>query len=86
MYQSGPGNPILIPVLLLIALSVAMLVVGLALRRRGHLRSRGAALGWALLTIGPLFGGGLVFYVKHQADLASGKVRSGENYPPNVAR
>jgi hypothetical protein len=84
MYQIGPGNPILIPVMLLITLSIALFAIGLTLRRRGYLRGRGVTLVWALITVAPLFGSGLVFYLKHQAEIASGAVRSGQNYPPNA--
>jgi hypothetical protein len=55
------GTPISI-IVLLTAASVILLVIGLALHRKGMLRSRGAALGWAILTVLPLFAGGWVIF------------------------
>ena len=65
------GTPIG-PIVALVAACLILLVIGLLLRRRGMLRSRGAALAWAILTIAPLFGSGVVFFTKHQIDRAEG--------------
>lgn len=50
-------SPIAI-VIILTAASAILLAVGLVLHRTGVLHSRGAAAGWAILTILPVFAGG----------------------------
>lgn len=62
MGTNGPGNPILWIVLALVAASVVLFVIGLLLRRSGTIASRGAALAWGILTILPLFGGGVLLF------------------------
>ena len=69
------GTPILW-ILLLVAACLVLLVIGLALHRRGSLRSRGAAIGWAILTIAPLFGAGLLLYGHHQIEMMQGTQNS----------
>lgn len=83
MGTNGPGNQIFGVLIGLIALSVVLLVVGLLLHRRGALASRGAALGWAVLTILPLFGGGFLYATKHVVEQATGVTKSNVNTPPN---
>ena len=65
------GSPIGVIVGLL-ALCVILLLIGIALRRRGVLRSRGAWLVWSIITILPLFGAGLFLFGKHQVERAQG--------------
>ncbi len=62
MGTNGPGNPIMWVVLALVAASVVLFVIGLLLHRGGALGSRGAALAWGILTILPLFGGGVLLF------------------------
>ena len=83
MGSNGPGNPILWVLYALVALSVILAAIGLALRRRGSLASRGAALGWAILTVLPLFGAGFAFMTTHAVEQAQGVTRSGVDKPPN---
>ena len=83
MGSNGPGNQIFGVLIALVALSVVLLVVGLLLHRRGSLASRGAALGWAILTVLPLFGGGFLYATKHVVEQATGVTRSNVNTPPN---
>ena len=82
----GPGtsSPPLTILFGLVALSVILFAVGLILRRRGGLASRGALLAWAILAIAPLFGAGAVMFTKHSAGLVSGEVEPGQNYPPQA--
>lgn len=54
------GSPIA-ALLLLTAISIILLVIGLLLHRKGTLRSRGASLVWAIITIVPVFVGGWIF-------------------------
>jgi hypothetical protein len=69
------GTPIGL-IVALVAVCLVLLVIGLMLRRRGMLRSRGAALAWAILTIAPLFGSGAILYGKHQIERANGQENS----------
>ncbi|SFS01393.1 hypothetical protein [Sphingomonas jatrophae] len=70
--MSEPGFNAFGIVYLLVAVSVVLLVAGLVMRRRGALRSRGAAIGWAVLTVLPLVIAGLAFRGKHVAEDATG--------------
>jgi len=79
MGTNGPGNPILGVLLACVAASLILAVIGFVLRGRGKLSTRGPALGWAILTIAPLFGAGLAVYAKHSVDQASGATKSGIN-------
>jgi uncharacterized membrane protein len=79
----GTANSGLAVVYLLVAATVALFAIGLVLRRRGMLRTRGAALGWAILTILPLFGSGFYLMTKHQVEQATGETRSGVNEAPS---
>ena len=79
MPGEGSANSPIGIVLGLVLLSLILLVVGLSMRRRGKLRTQGAALIWALLTIAPLFGAGAAFFLKHQVDLATGAAKAGVN-------
>lgn len=65
----------------LVGLSLLLLVIGAILHKRGLLMSRPAALGWAILTILPLFGAGFAVMTKHQVEQAEGVTQSGKNYP-----
>lgn len=78
----GTANTGLSVVLALVALTLILFVVGLVLRRRGMIRSRGAALGWAVLTILPLFGSGFLLWSKHQVEKVSGETQEGVNELP----
>jgi len=51
-------------VVLLTAASIILLVIGLVLHRKRLLRSRAAAIGWAVLTILPLFVGGWLVFIQ----------------------
>ena len=62
--------------------SLLIVAVGLAMRRRGQLRSPGAALIWAVLCITPLFGAGALFFTKHVAEEATGVTKPGVNHDP----
>ncbi|HEU0043212.1 hypothetical protein [Sphingomonas sp.] len=75
--MNGGETSILAPLLLAVAATVALAAIGFALKRRGKLRGRGAALGWAVLTVLPLFGSGAAMFVSHLADEASGRTKSG---------
>ena len=81
MGTNGPGNPILQVLLLCVAASLILAIVGFVLRRRGMLRARGPALGWAILTVLPLFGAGFAMFTKHQVELATGETPVGKNAP-----
>ncbi|MFW2830862.1 hypothetical protein [Sphingomonas sp. ID0503] len=74
-------------VIALLALSVILLLLGFRLRRRGALASRGAALGWAVLTILPVFGAAALFFGKHQVERATGEEQAGtySSTPDNSA-
>ena len=48
MGENAPGDTILMNVLITIAASLVLLVIGIALRKRGRLASRGAAMLWAV--------------------------------------
>jgi len=79
MPGEGSANSPIAMILGLVALSVILLLVGLSMRRKGKLRTRGPALIWALLTIAPLFGAGFALFAKHQVDLATGVDQPGVN-------
>lgn len=79
MGTNGTGNPVLIILLLCVAASLALAAIGFAMRRRGKLRAPGPALGWAVLTILPLFGAGFAMMTTHQVEQATGETRSGVN-------
>lgn len=82
MGTNGPGNPILQILLVCVFASLALAALGFWLRRSGKLRERGPALFWALLTIAPLFGAGLIMYIRHTAEIVTGETQSGVNEPP----
>ena len=81
MGENGPGNPILGVLLACVAGSIILAIIGFVLHRRGMLRTRGPALGWAILTILPLFGAGFVLLTKHGIDAATGKTQADVNEP-----
>jgi hypothetical protein len=81
MGSGGPGNPILQVLLLCVLASVALAAVGFFLRSRGMLRAKGPALGWAILTILPLFGAGFAMMTSHAVADATGETRAGQNAP-----
>jgi len=81
MGSGGPGNPILQVLLLCVLGSVALAAIGFFLRSRGMLRTRGPALGWAILTILPLFGAGFAMMTSHVVADATGETRPGQNAP-----
>lgn len=74
---TGADNGILVPLLLAVAATVVLAAIGFALKRRGKLRARGPALGWAVLTVLPLFGAGAAMFLKHTADEVTGKTQPG---------
>ncbi len=78
----GTGSPILAVLLLCVAASLVLAATGAWLHRRGRLTSRRAALGWAVLTVVPLFGAGLAMMTRHTVDLATGETQPGVNAPP----
>lgn len=80
----GPGtaNTGMAVVLALVVASIVLFAIGMILRRRGVLRSRGAALGWAILTLLPLFGSGFFLLTKHQVDKTTGVTQEGVNELP----
>ena len=79
MGGDGPVNGIFIPLLLAVALSVGLAALGMALHRRGKLKTPGIAFGWAVLTVLPLFGAGAAMFGKHTADEVTGKTQSGKS-------
>lgn len=81
MGTNGPGNPILQVLLVCVLASLALAALGFWLRSRGKLRDKGPALGWAILTILPLFGAGIVMMTKHQVEIATGETPIGKNAP-----
>ncbi|MCD2325142.1 hypothetical protein LQ953_14060 [Sphingomonas sp. IC-56] len=78
----GTANTGMGVVLALVAATVLLFVIGMVLRKRGMLRSRGASLGWAILTLLPLFGSGFVLWTKHQVEKTTGETREGVNELP----
>jgi apolipoprotein N-acyltransferase len=66
----------------LVALSLLLVIVGFVLRRRGGLASRGAALGWAILCVLPLFGAGAFMWTKHTVEMATGETQPRVNEEP----
>lgn len=82
MGTNGPGNPILQVLLVCVLASVVLAAIGFWLRSRGKLAAKGPALGWAILTILPLFGAGFIMATKHQVEIATGETPSGQNVPP----
>ena len=83
MGTNGPGNQILGVLLGLTVLTLALVVAGFMLHRRGSLASRGAAFGWAILTILPLFGGGALYASKHVVEQATAMTKSNVNTDAN---
>lgn len=81
MGSNGPGNPILQVLLVCVLASLVLAALGFWLRSRGKLSTKGPALGWAVLTILPLFGAGFIMATKHQVEIATGETPSGENAP-----
>jgi hypothetical protein len=77
----GGDNPVFGIMYGLVGLTLVLLIIGAVLHRRGLLTSRPAALGWAVLTILPLFGAGFAMMTKHQVEQAQGVTQSGKNYP-----
>jgi hypothetical protein len=59
------GNAPIGILVLLTALSLALLAIGLVLHRKGTLRSRGASLVWAIVTVLPVFAGGWLILSPH---------------------
>ena len=82
MGTNGPGNPILQVLLVCVLASVALAAIGIWLHRSGKLSAKGPALGWAVLTILPLFGAGFIMMTKHQVEMATGDTKPGVNEPP----
>ena len=82
MGSNGPGNPIVYELIGLIALSLLLVIVGFAVRRRGGLATRGAALAWAVLCILPLFGTAFVFGAKQQVQEAEGTLPTNGDIAP----
>jgi hypothetical protein len=78
------SNAIVGVVPVLIVISVVLLIGGMALRRHGHLRSRGAALVWAILIVLPVFGSGLALYITHDVERARGITQPGRDTPRGV--
>ena len=72
-------NPILITTGLCIAASILLAIIGFVLRSRGKLRAQGPAVGWAVLTVLPLFGAGAAMFTKHEVEHAIGVTNSGDN-------
>ncbi len=83
MGSNGPGNQVFGVLLGLIVLTLVLVIVGFVLHRRGSLASRGAALGWAILTVLPLFGGGALYATKHVVEQATGVTKSNVNTDAN---
>lgn len=81
MGTNGPGNPILQVLLLCVFASVALAALGFFLRKRGMLRTRGPALGWAILSVLPLFGAGFAMMTSHTIADATGETQAGRNAP-----
>lgn len=79
------GNAMMGIVLGCAALSIILFALGLWLRRRGALASRGALIGWIVLMLTPLFGGGLFMFTKHQVERATGETQAGVNEPAGKA-
>ena len=79
----GTANTGMAVVYALVAATVILFVLGMILRKRGMLRTRGPALAWAILTILPLFGSGFYLWTKHQVEQASGETQSGVNEAPS---
>jgi hypothetical protein len=77
----GTANAGMGVVLALVAASIVLFAIGMVLRRRGALRSRSAGLGWAILTLLPLFGSGFFLWTKHQVEKTTGETREGVNEP-----
>jgi len=80
MTEAAPG-PFAI-ILGLVVLSLILFAIGLLLRRRGMLRTRGAVYLWAALVILPLAGSGLLLFVKHQVEYATGETQPGVSEDP----
>ena len=78
----GTANTGMGIVLALVAATILLFVIGMVLRRRGSLRSRGASLAWAILTLLPLFGSGFYLWTKHQLEKSTGETREGVNELP----
>ncbi|MBB5711419.1 hypothetical protein [Sphingomonas xinjiangensis] len=78
----GTANTGISVVLALVAATVLLFALGMALRKRGMLRSRGASLGWAILTLLPLFGSGFFLWSKHQVEKTTGETQKGVNELP----
>ena len=61
----------------LLLLSLAILLAGVFIRRKGGLQSSGAWIIWVLISAIPLFGGGAALFIKHQTNIATGETQSG---------
>jgi hypothetical protein len=79
---SGSSNGVLGVLLLCVALTLLLVIVGFVLRRRGSLATSRAALGWAVLCLVPLFGAGVAMWGTHEERLATGADRPGVNTLP----
>jgi hypothetical protein len=73
----GTNSPVVGVVLLLVLASAAIFAIGIYLRKTGRIRSPAAGLVLALLTIAPLFGGGLFMFTHHLAMKAEGVTQPG---------
>lgn len=74
----GNINPLISIVVLLVA-SALLLIVGVMMKNL--LRSRVAALAWAILTVAPLFGGGFLLFGNHQVQGVSDETRADPGEP-----
>jgi hypothetical protein len=61
----------------LVGLSLILLVIGLILRRRGHLQSRTAALAWIILVIIPVFVIAPILFLQSQSVTSLGPPEPG---------
>lgn len=77
----GTANTGMGIVLALVLATIVLFILGMVLRRRGKLASSGAALGWAILTLLPLFGSGFFLFSKHQVEKTNGVTQEGVNEP-----
>ncbi|HEX8553802.1 MAG TPA: hypothetical protein VF695_03755 [Sphingomonas sp.] len=78
----GTDNPILMVLLGCVIASLLLVAIGFWLKRSGKLTTRGAALGWAVLSVLPLFGAGAAMMTKHTAEAVTGETAPGETRHP----
>lgn len=79
MGTNATVNPILINLFLCIGATLLLAVIGWVLHKRGKLSARGPAMIWAIVTILPLFGAGVIMFGKHEVEQATGATKSGVN-------